>query len=100
MTIEIESLETQHSDLDDVFRRHAFERLREVRKPVRTSEAVASSPNGAASAQQRLDMLVERGMAILQEEKPRRDRRLSVQPTPHRMSLGGDDLFTWCLVTG
>jgi alkylmercury lyase len=96
MTIEIDPLETQHSDLDDTFRRHAFENLRVTGIPVVASELIASSPGGPESAQRTLDILVQRGMAILEGEALVAIDGLSVHPTGHRMSIENDDLFTWC----
>lgn len=95
MTINIDVLDTQHSDLDDVFRRHAFERLRRS-GPVDVSDVVTTSPSGGASAQGTLDVLVERGMAIIEDGRLVAIDGLSIQPTRHRMRLGDDSLFTWC----
>lgn len=95
MTIDIDPLDTQHSELDDEFRRHAFGRLRES-GPAAATEVVATSPGGVESAQRTLDVLVERGMAIVEKGNLVAIDGLSVQPTRHRMKLGTDDLFTWC----
>jgi alkylmercury lyase len=95
MPIEIDPLQTQHSDLDDVFRRHAFEQLRRS-GAVAVTEVVATSPSGSESAQCTLDVLVERGMAILNDGNLVGIDGLSLQPTGHRMRLGDDQLFTWC----
>lgn len=96
MPIQIDPLETEHSDLDDAFRRHAFERLRSSRAPVVATEVVSMSPAGAESAQSTLDILVKRGMAIIDDDHIVAIDGLSIQPTKHRMRLGGDPLFTWC----
>lgn len=95
MTIDIDVLDTQNSELDDVFRRHAFERLRESGSDAVT-EVVATSPSGRESSQRTLDVLVERGMAIVDNDSLVAIDGLSVQPTKHRMRLGADELFTWC----
>ncbi len=95
MTIDIDVLDTQHSELDDVFRRHAFERLRESGGATAT-DVVATSPSGVESSQRTLGVLVERGMAIVEEDNLVAIDGLSVQPTKHRMKLGSDELFTWC----
>lgn len=95
MTIEIDVLDTQHSDLDDGFRRHAFEQLRKSGAAA-VAEVVATSPNGATSAQSTLDEMVEGGMAILQGDELVAIDGLSTRPTKHRMRLGNDALFTWC----
>lgn len=95
MSIDIDVLDTQHSNLDDGFRRHAFQRLRES-GAVAVAEVVATSPNGAARAQSTLDEMVERGMAILDADELVAVDGLSVTPTQHRMRLGDDALFTWC----
>lgn len=95
MTINIDVLDTQHSDLDDVFRRHAFERLRRS-GPAGVTDVVTTSPSGGASAQRTLDVLVERGMAIIEDDRLVAIDGLSIQPTRHRMRLGDDSLFTWC----
>jgi hypothetical protein len=94
--IEIDPLKTQHSDLDDTFRRHAFESLRAASGPVVASGLVASCPNGASGAQRTLDVLVERGMAILEGVSLVAIDGLSVKPTSHGMSLGDGEFFTWC----
>ena len=95
MSINIDVLDTQHSKLDNAFRRHAFERLRESGAlPVR--DLVATSPNGATSAQSTLDEMVERGMAVLEGEELVAIDGLSVRPTRHRMRLGDKAMFTWC----
>lgn len=49
MTINIDVLDTQHSDLDDTFRRHAFERLPRS-GPLAVTNVVITSPSGAESA--------------------------------------------------
>lgn len=95
MTVNIDVLDTQHSHLDDGFRRHAFEQLRES-GAVAASQVVATSPNGAASARRTLDEMVERGMAILEGDELVAIDGLSTRPTQHRMRLGDDALFTWC----
>lgn len=95
MTIDIDVLDTQQSDLDDAFRRHAFERLRTY-GAVDVSEVVATSPNGWDSAQHTLETLIERGMAIVDDEQLVAIDGLSTLPTRHRMSVGEDVLFTWC----
>ena len=95
MSINIDVLDTQHSHLDDGFRRHAFEQLRQSGAVV-AAEVVATSPNGATSAQSTLDEMVERGMAILEGDDLVGIDGLSVRPTQHRMRLGNDALFTWC----
>lgn len=95
MTINIDVLDTQHSNLDDGFRRHAFERLRES-GPVALGQLVETSPNGPASAQSTLDEMVERGMAVLEDDELVAIDGLSVRPTQHRMRLSDDALFTWC----
>lgn len=96
MSIEIDPLETQHSDLDDSFRRHGFERLRAAGTPISVAELVGTSPGGSESAQRTLDTLVERGTAILDGEKLVAIDGLSVIPRQHRMLLSGSRLFTWC----
>ena len=95
MSINIDVLDTQHSNLDHSFRRHAFERLRES-GAVAVAEVVATSPKGPTSAQDTLDEMVERGMAILEGDELVAIDGLSVRPTQHRMRLGDDPLFTWC----
>nr|MBA2600244.1 hypothetical protein [Actinomycetota bacterium] len=95
MTIDIDVLDTQHSDLDDTFRRHAFEHLRDS-GAVEVIDVVATSPGGAESAQRTLDVLVARGMAIIENDRLVAFDGLSIQPTKHRMRLGDDSLFTWC----
>lgn len=95
MTMDIDVLDAQHSDLDDSFRRHAFERLRSS-GAVDVSDVVATSPNGPESAQRTLDSLVERGMAIVDDDELIAIDGLSTRPTQHRMRLGEDVLFTWC----
>jgi alkylmercury lyase len=60
------------------------------------SDLVRSSPSGASSAQGTLDVLVERGMAILDGATLVAIDGLSVRPTPHRLTLGGAEFFTWC----
>lgn len=95
MSINIDVLDTQHSDLDDAFRRHAFEQLRQS-GPISVTQVVATSPNGTASAQTTLDEMVERGMAILEGDYLVAIDGLSLRPTQHRMRLGDDALFTWC----
>jgi hypothetical protein len=95
MTINIDVLDTQNSGLDDSFRRHAFNRLRQS-GPAATAEVVATSPRGAESAQRTLDALVERGMAIVSNGRLVAIDGLSLQPTKHRMRLGEDEFFTWC----
>lgn len=95
MTIDIDVLDTQHSDLDDAFRRHAFERLRET-GVAGVTELVATSPRGADSARSTLDDMVQRGMAILEGDDLVAIDGLSIRPTRHRMRLGDDELFTWC----
>ena len=95
MAINVDVLDTQHSNLDDGFRRHAFEQLRQS-GAVAATEVVATSPNGPTSAQRTLDEMVERGMAILEGDELVAIDGLSTTPTQHRMLLGDDDLFTWC----
>ncbi|MDQ3620099.1 MAG: alkylmercury lyase family protein [Actinomycetota bacterium] len=95
MPINIDVLDTQHSGLDDAFRRHAFEQLR-CSGPVAASDLVASSPSGAEAARRTLDELVERGMAIVEHDKLVAIDGLSLRPTQHRMRIGDDALFTWC----
>lgn len=95
MSINIDVLDSQHSNLDDSFRRHAFERLRESGAEA-VAEVVATSPKGPASAQSTLDEMVERGMAILEGDELVAIDGLSVRPTQHRMRLGDKALFTWC----
>lgn len=95
MSINIDVLDTQHSNLDDGFRRYAFGQLRES-GAVAVAEVVARSPNGAASAQSTLDEMVERGMAILEGDDLVAIDGLSTRPTRHQMTVGEDPLFTWC----
>ena len=95
MSINIDVLDTQHSNLDNAFRRHAFEQLRRS-GAIAVGEVVATSPHGAASAQSTLDEMVERGMAILQGGDLVAIDGLSIPPTQHGMRLGDDALFTWC----
>lgn len=95
MSINIDVLDTQHSNLDGGFRRHAFEQLRRSGAVV-VAEVVATSPNGTAHSQSTLDEMVERGMAILDGDELVAIDGLSTRPTQHRMRLGDDDLFTWC----
>ena len=95
MTINIDVLDTQHSNLDDGFRRHAFERFRRS-GAVAAAEVVETSPNGPASAQSTLDQMIERGMAILEGDELVAIDGLSNRPTQHQMRLGDDVLFTWC----
>ena len=95
MSINIDVLDTQHSNLDNGFRRHAFEQLRQS-GAIAVTEVVATSLNGAASAQSTLDEMVERGMAIVEADELVAIDGLSVRPTQHRMRLGDDSLYTWC----
>lgn len=95
MSINIDVLDTQHSNLDNGFRRHAFERLRRS-GAVAVTEVVTTSPNGEASARSTLGEMVERGMALLEGDDLVAIDGLSVRPTQHRMRLGEDALFTWC----
>lgn len=95
MTIDIDVLDTQHSNLDDSFRRHAFERLR-ASGPIPVSDVVATSPRGQESAQESLDEMLERGMAIVEGGELVAIDGLSTRPTQHRMRLSADALFTWC----
>lgn len=95
MSVKIDVLDPQHSNLDDGFRRHAFERLRQS-GPVAVAEVVATSPNGPSSAQSTLDEMVERGMAILDDEELVAIDGLSIRPTQHQMTVREDSLFTWC----
>ena len=67
MTIDIDVLHTQHSERDNVFRRHAFERLREA-GAVAVTDVVATSSSGLESSQRTLGVLVERGMSIVEED--------------------------------
>jgi alkylmercury lyase len=96
MTIEVDPVETQDSGLDDASRRHAVESLRAEGMPAAALELVAASPSGASSAQRTLDILVQRGMALLEGDRLVAIDGLSVQATRHRMWLGDDELFTWC----
>lgn len=95
MTIDIDVLDAQHSNLDDGFRRHAFEQLRQS-GAISVTELVTTSPTGGASAQSTLDEMVERGMAILERDELVAIDGLSIRPTHHRMRLGDQALFTWC----
>lgn len=95
MIINIDVLDTQHSNLDNDFRRHAFERLREG-DAVAAAEVVAASPKGQMSAQGTLDEMVERGMVLVEGDELVAIDGLSTRPTKHRMRLGDDALFTWC----
>jgi Alkylmercury lyase len=95
MPINIEVLDTQHADLDDTFRRHAFEQLRSS-GAVPVPHVVVTSPSGADGAQRTLDVLVERGMAIVEDDELVAIDGLSIRPTKHRMTLGDDQLLTWC----
>ncbi len=95
MTVEIDVLDSQHSDLDGAFRRHAFERLRRS-GAIRVRDLVEGSPSGRDSAQSTLDALVERGMAIVDDSQLVAIDGLSVRPTRHRTQIGGDELYTWC----
>ena len=95
MSINIDVLDTQHSNLDSAFRRHAFERLRES-GVIAVAEVLATSPNGDASASRTLEEMVERGMAILDGDDLVAIDGLSTRPTNHRMRLGNHAWFTWC----
>ena len=95
MSMNIDVLDTQHSNLDDGFRRHAFEHLRRS-GAIAVKQVVTTSPNGAASAQGTLDEMVERGMVILEGDDLVAIDGLSIRPTQHRMHLGDNTLFTWC----
>lgn len=95
MTIDIDLLDTQQSDLDDAFRRHAFERLRTF-GAVNVTEVVSTSPKGRDGARRTLETLIERGMAIVDDEQLVAIDGLSTRPTQHRMTVGEDVLFTWC----
>lgn len=95
MTIDIDVLDTQHGGLDDRFRRHAFEELRRL-GAVALNQLLAGSPSGPESSRATLDTLMERGMAIVDDDELVAIDGLSVRPTQHRMRLGADVLFTWC----
>lgn len=88
-------LDAQHSDLDDSFRRHAFERVRTC-GPVDVNDVVATAPKGRESAQRTLDMLIECGMASVEDDRLTGIDGLSSLPTRHRLRLGEDIFFTWC----
>lgn len=95
MTIDIDILDTQHSDLDDVFRHHAFQALW-TSGAMQVDEVLLTSPSGPESSQRTLDALVERGMAVVEGDELVGIDGLSTRPTRHRMRLRGHDLFTWC----
>lgn len=95
MTIEFDPLQTQHSDLDDFFRRRAFQLLRRG-VAVAAVEVVAASPSGTVTARRTLDALLQRGMAELENGELIGIDGLSLRSTQHRMNLGGEELFTWC----
>jgi alkylmercury lyase len=95
MTIEFDPLETQHSDLDDSFRRQAF-RVLCTGVAVAATELVAGSPSGADTARRTLDVLLQLGMAELDGGELVAIDGLSIGSTQHRMNLSGQELFTWC----
>ena len=95
MTIEFDPLETQHTDLDASFRRHAFQELRKG-VAVAATELVAGNPSGTDTGRRTLNALLQRGMAELDGGEVVAIDGLSIRSTKHRMNLGGEELFTWC----
>lgn len=69
MTLEIDPLPTQHSQiLDANLRRHAFHLLRRG-AAVKSSDAIATSPSGADAAKATLETLAASGMAEVQGDR-------------------------------
>lgn len=95
MTIEFDPLETQHSDLDDSFRRHAFQLLRKGLAAA-AKELVAGSPSGTDTPRRMLDALLQRGMAELDGGELVPIDGLCIRSTQHRMNLGGEESLTLC----
>ena len=92
----LDPLETQHEGLDPAFRRHAFGWLRRTGRGVQVSSLLESSPVSVEVSRTPLDMLVDRGMAMVEREHLVAIDELSIRETAHEMTLGGRRLFTWC----